>query len=101
MMYIYIWEYDISEENLDAFEETYGKDGDWVKLFSGKDGYVGTEFYKDPEKEGRYITIDKWESKEKLMKFREEYKDEFDGIDKRCMALTKSETEIGKFNLVD
>ncbi len=96
-MYIYVWEYDISEENREAFEHTYGKKGDWVNLFTGKDGYVGTEFYKDPEKEGRYITIDKWESKEKLLAFKEKYKNEFEDIDQKCMALTRSEIEIGKF----
>ena len=55
-MYIYVWEYTVLDINKEAFESIYGKTGEWVKLFSGKDGYIKTEFFVNPR--GVYMTID-------------------------------------------
>jgi hypothetical protein len=94
-MYIYVWEFTVKDVNRDAFERAYGKEGDWEKLFTGKDGYVKTEFLINER--GVYMTIDYWESKEKMRKFMEEFKMEYDEIDKRCDELTESEIMLGEF----
>jgi serine protease inhibitor len=94
-MYIYVWEYSVLDVNRKAFERAYGKGGDWERLFTGKDGYIKTEFFMNER--GVYLTIDHWESKEKLKKFQEEYKVAIDTIDKKCDELTESEILLGEF----
>jgi heme-degrading monooxygenase HmoA len=97
-MYIYIWEYKVKEVKRESFEKAYGPDGDWVGLFAGKDGYIRTEFFNDVKIKSRYLTIDYWDSEEKLRNFRREYKDVIDDIDMKCSELTQSEIFLGEFS---
>lgn len=59
------------------FERVYGPDGDWAQFFRTGRGYVGTELLTDVEIPGRYLVIDRWESRDAYNEFvaanREEY----------------------------
>ena len=46
------------------FERVYGPDGEWAAFFRGGRGYVGTELLRDVETPGRYLVIDRWDSRE-------------------------------------
>ena len=98
-MYIYIWEYKVTDENRSAFESAYGKDGDWDKLFSGKEGYIKTELFLDSTR-NRYITIDYWESKQHFIDFQKAFRNEYNELNKKCDELTYRETAIGEFDKV-
>jgi heme-degrading monooxygenase HmoA len=60
-----------------AFERVYGPEGEWAQFFRGGRGYVGTELLRDVEGAGRYLVIDRWETREAYNEFvsanREEY----------------------------
>ena len=51
------------------FERAYGPDGEWAEFFRGGRGYVGTELLKDVETPGRYLLIDRWESRDAYNEF--------------------------------
>ena len=45
--YAYIWEYTVRPERVAEFEQAYGPDGEWVRLFRRAGGYVRTELHRD------------------------------------------------------
>lgn len=59
------------------FERVYGPGGDWSAFFANARGYIGTELLRDVESPGRYLVVDRWESKDAYNAFasanREEY----------------------------
>lgn len=96
-MYVILWKYKVGTNFKNEFEKLYGNDGDWVKLFQKSPHYFGTELIKNQE---FYITVDRWNSKEKYEEFLSLNKSEFEIIDKKGEALTETENLIGKFEVV-
>jgi len=70
-----VFSYD--SRDADAFERTYGPDGDWATFFATGPGYIGTELLRDVEITGRYLVIDRWESAEHYKAFATEHRDEY------------------------
>ncbi len=69
-MYCYIWEYDVKPEHQASFEVLYGPDGAWVALFKTDPNYIRTELFRDRSNPRRYVTVDRWISKEACSSFR-------------------------------
>jgi heme-degrading monooxygenase HmoA len=61
----------------EAFERTYGADGDWAQFFRKGAGYIGTELLHDVEIPTRYLVIDRWESAEAYNAFAAGHRDEY------------------------
>ena len=61
----------------DEFERVYGAEGDWAAFFRGGAGYVGTELLRDVEIPGRYLVLDRWESREAYQAFVESRREEY------------------------
>jgi heme-degrading monooxygenase HmoA len=59
------------------FEQAYGPDGEWAAFFRDGAGYIGTELLRDVENLGRYLVIDRWESREAYQAFVEEHRPEY------------------------
>lgn len=97
-MYTIIGEFRPRDGCAEAFERAYGPDGVWPPFFAKGDEYVGTELLKDVEHRGRYVTIDRWQSREHYESFCSEHATEYAEIDERCEALTESEVHIGSFD---
>ena len=98
--YVYMWEFMISGDHVNAFERTYGSSGEWVQLFSRAPGYLRSELYRDRAQPRRFITIDYWESREAWDAFRTRSAKEFEALDAKCAAWMTRETEIGHFEPV-
>ncbi|HEY2860463.1 MAG TPA: antibiotic biosynthesis monooxygenase family protein [Terracidiphilus sp.] len=96
-MFIVIWQFEIAEEKISAFEAAYGPDGDWARLFRTSPDYRGTELLRDAYAPGSYLTIDRWESEEAFRAFRREHDGDYEGLDRACDALTSKETRIGAY----
>ena len=60
-------------------------------------GYLGTTLCRDVNESDRYLTIDRWESKQAYDELRRLHHEEYQAIDKRCEGLTESEELIGTF----
>lgn len=99
-MYCYVWEYRVAAESREAFEQEYGPTGSWVRLFARDPAYLGTELLRDGARAGRYLTVDRWSSREACRAFREGHREEFEAIDRRCEQLTEEERSLGDFDLV-
>jgi heme-degrading monooxygenase HmoA len=95
--YAYMWEFEVMAESVDEFLKLYGPTGEWVRLFSRADGYIRTELHRDVHMPTRFVTVDYWESKTDLERFRRDFAAELEEIDRIGETLTKSEKRIGEF----
>lgn len=96
--YVYVWEFIVAPGHIDSFEQAYGPEGDWARLFRRAPGYLRTELLKDPSRPGRYLTVDAWESRRQWEEFRARFAKEFEALDLKCEGWTLSETELGRFD---
>jgi len=99
--YVCIWEYVVEASHVEAFERTYGPEGEWVQLFRRADGYLRTELHRDRSRPTRFVSIDYWRTRDAWNTFRASFASEFEELDARCERLTLSERELGTFEPVD
>jgi heme-degrading monooxygenase HmoA len=98
-MFVVVWQFEIAEENVAAFEAAYGPEGAWARLFRTSAEYNGTELLHDAYVPGSYLTIDRWTSEEAFRAFRKEHDLEYETLDRACDALTGRETRIGAYTV--
>jgi heme-degrading monooxygenase HmoA len=98
--YLIIWEFQVKPEAKLAFEQAYGPEGDWAQLFSQSADYRGTQLLRDTNRPGRYLTLDRWASREAFHQFKQDHQADYDAFDQRCEALTSDESLIGEFELL-
>jgi heme-degrading monooxygenase HmoA len=98
--YTYVWEYRVPAASEAEFLERYRPGGAWTQLFERAEGWLETRLLKDTSVEGRYVTIDRWQSAEAFAAFRGRFAREFEALDVECAALTGTETELGCFTEV-
>lgn len=98
-MFVVVWQFEIAEEKISAFEAAYGPEGDWAQLFRTSLDYLGTELLRDAYVSGSYLTIDRWASEEAFRAFRKDHDGEYETLDRVCDALTSHETRIGAYTV--
>ena len=98
-MFIVVWQFEITEENVAAFEAAYGPDGPWSQLFRSSPEYQGTEMLRDVYIPGNYLTIDRWTSEAAFRTFRKEHDAAYESLDRSCDALTSRETRVGAYTV--
>lgn len=96
-MFVVIWQFEVTEENVGAFEAAYGPEGAWAQLFRSSAAYCGTELLRDAYIPGCYLTIDRWESEDAFRAFRKDNDAGYEKLDRACDALTARETRIGAY----
>ena len=96
-LYQIVWSFEVKPERIEEFERVYGPGGEWAKLFGKAPGFKGTELLRDVDTPGKYLTIDRWGSREDFWRLREAFRAEYVALDARCEALTKKEKLIGDF----
>ena len=96
-MFVILWQFDIAEDKIAAFEAAYGPEGTWAKLFGLTTEYLGTELLRDAYVPGRYVTVDRWRSEEAFRAFRAQHDPDYETLDRACDSLTAAETRIGAF----
>ena len=95
--YLILWEFRPREGAEARFEKLYGPRGVWAKLFDQGEAFVSAELVRDSKDPNRYITLDRWTSREAYEDFRAACRQEYESIDLPCESLTDSEKEIGSF----
>lgn len=98
-MFVVVWQFEIAEEKIAAFEAAYGPDGEWARLFRTSAGYLGTELLHDAYVPGAYLTIDRWQSEDDFRAFRKEHDQAYEALDRSCDALTARETRVGAYTV--
>ncbi len=96
-MFVVVWQFEITEEKVVAFEAAYGPEGAWAQLFRSSPNYLGTELLRDAYIPGNYLTIDRWTSEEAFRAFRKGHDSEYEVLDRKCDALTSRETRVGAY----
>jgi heme-degrading monooxygenase HmoA len=98
-MFVVVWQFEIGEEKIAAFEAAYGPEGVWARLFRSSPDYQGTELLRDAYISGSYLTIDRWASEDAFRAFRKWHDAEYETLDRSCDALTARETRIGAYTI--
>ena len=93
-----LFTYDVADP--EEFERVYGPEGEWARFFRDGRGYVGTELLRDVETPGRYLVVDRWETRDAYNDFvaanREEYMRRVD----ETACLYRQELRLGTFENV-
>jgi heme-degrading monooxygenase HmoA len=82
------------------FERVYGPDGAWAEFFRGGDGYVGTELLRDVETLGRYLVVDRWDTREAYQAFVDAHRDEYMRRVDETVFHYEQELRVGTFENV-
>jgi heme-degrading monooxygenase HmoA len=82
------------------FEEVYGATGSWAVFFRDAQGYLGTELLLDVEQAGRYLVVDRWESREVYNRFVEEHRAEYMRRVDETAFVYRQELRLGTFENV-
>ena len=98
-MFVVVWQFEISEEKIAAFEAAYSPQGAWAQLFGASPEYRGTELLRDAYIPGNYLTIDRWASEEAFRAFRKDHDAEYEKLDRACDDLTSREIRIGAYTV--
>ena len=96
-MFVVVWQFEVAEEKIAAFEAAYSPEGSWAQLFRLSSDYKGTELLRDAYVTGKYLTIDRWSSEEAYRAFRRDHDAEYETLDRACDDLTSRETRIGTY----
>jgi heme-degrading monooxygenase HmoA len=96
-VYVIVWEFFVAENARAQFETNYGPQGAWAEFFRRGEGYRGTELLSDVGVAGRYVTIDRWTSKDAYEAFRDRCHEEYEALDRRFQPLTEREEQLGSF----
>ena len=95
--YATLWEFTVAAARQAEFETHYGPDGSWARLFRLANGYLGTELLRDRANPLRYLTIDRWESREAWQAFRRAHAAEYERLDHEFESLTTREVPLGEY----
>lgn len=96
-MYTIIWTYRIDPDHRARFIEAYRSGGRWSTFFKTGAGYLGTEFFQNPDDPDVFLTLDRWQSASAYDAFARAHGEEYERIDRECDAFTISETRLGEF----
>lgn len=100
MTYVVVWEFEVRTDVVPEFERLYGPNGGWVALFREAPAYLGTELLRDTRSHiPRYLTIDRWQSREAYDTFRQARADRYRELDAEGERFTTAERFLGDFTL--
>ena len=97
MAFAVLWGFRPRPECEAAFRETYGGSGAWVELFRLGEGFVSSALLRASD--GRYLTIDRWDSESAYRAFLERHAEAYAALEARSSALTLEETRLGAFEV--
>jgi heme-degrading monooxygenase HmoA len=96
-MFVVVWAFRPNPAREADFVREYGPDGAWVNLFRSDPRYLGSELFRPADGSGRYLTLDRWQSRAAFEAFRTARRDEYEALDRACEALTASEERVGEY----
>lgn len=94
-MFVAVWRFTTNDAR--AFEEHYGPEGTWARLFRRDAQYVRTDLLRGAD---GYLTLDWWSSRAAYESFRTSHARDYAEIDALCESVTTSEEKIGEYELV-
>jgi hypothetical protein len=98
--FIILWKYEVTPENRSAFEKAYGPKGDWARLFSSSEDYLGSNLYHSPDKPEVFLIMDQWINKESYDTFKELNNFQYNQMSMNMSILYMSEVCLGEYHVV-
>jgi heme-degrading monooxygenase HmoA len=80
-MFVALWEYEVKQGCEKRFEEAYGPDGGWVRLFRSNANYQETRLLRDALRPMIYLTLDFWNSRDAYEEFMAKHQAEYKRTD--------------------
>ena len=77
-----------------AFAEAYSADGPWGELFGRAGGFLGTELYRDSDRPGRFLTIDRWRDEQAWQAFLTVFRPDYETLDARLEGIAAAERSL-------
>ena len=96
-MFVIIWKFTPKTGLEKEFEEIYGPNGLWTKLFKKVNDYTDTTLLKEIDSENVYLVVDRWKSKAAYESFKLEYFEEYHSTDQKCRRLVVNEELAGEY----
>jgi heme-degrading monooxygenase HmoA len=80
-MFVALWEFEVKPGCEQRFEEAYGPEGDWARLFRRQPHYLETRLVRDTLRPGVYLTMDFWQSRGAYESFMDGHRNEYDKME--------------------
>jgi heme-degrading monooxygenase HmoA len=100
-MFVALWEYEVKPGYEKRFEEAYGPDGDWVRLFRSDSRYYETRLVRNSFRSSIYHTLDFWDSRDAYEKFMAAHKEEYKALDAAGEKSARNERRLGWYETVE
>jgi heme-degrading monooxygenase HmoA len=97
-VHVILWEFKPRAGKEAEFEQAYGSNGEWAKLFARSDGFSGTELLKSAT--GTYVTVDRWTSADAFAEFQRQWRAEYAALDQQMESLMELERALGTFDSI-
>jgi len=98
-MFVILWEFEVKPGSAGGFENVYGPNGAWVRLFQRDPHFRGNQLLRDPTRPLFYFTLDFWDSETDYHDFLNAYRAAYEELDRYNEGLTLQERNIGSFSL--
>ncbi len=82
------------------FERAYMPNGEWAEFFRRGRDYVGTELLRELDNPGRYLLIDRWESREAFETYAAEHQSEYFRRSEEAEVFYLQELRLGSYENV-
>lgn len=93
-----VWQFEVREGNREEFERIYGPAGEWARLFGRAHGFVETLLIRAVDEPSRYLTVDRWQTRDDWLNFHHAFADEYRLLDERTAGLAHRDTPLGDFD---
>ena len=97
MAHVRIWRFRPPPKREREFAEAYSSTGPWAELFSKADGYLGTMLLRSSERDGWWLTVDRWDSAADFDNFRREFGEAYRALDAKLEGVAGEEIFVGAF----
>lgn len=97
-MHVVVWAYRVATGREADFASMYAADGEWSGLFARSPAYLGTQLLRDVAEPARFVTIDRWRTRDDYVAFLESARLAYAELDARGDALTVEEIRVGAFD---
>jgi heme-degrading monooxygenase HmoA len=98
-MFVILWHFEVKPGNVTSFQNVYGPDGEWARLFRRDPHFRGTQLLHDPSREFCYFTVDFWDSETAYRAFLDAQRSAYDELDASLEHLTLSELHVLSFDV--
>jgi heme-degrading monooxygenase HmoA len=93
-LFVRIWRFRAAAGREREFEQLNDSSGAWAQLFRVASGYLGTELQRVVGSPREYLTIDRWESRDAWLAFRQQHAAAYESLDHQAEPLTESEVLV-------